>query len=70
MSALDQLRKRAGKREAKLKRKKKKDVEERELQKVKEEAFEATETIYIKPLASRLPPIFQESSEGRKRHRT
>ncbi len=34
------------------------------MQKVREEAFRATRTIYIERLASRLPPIFWESSES------
>ncbi len=65
MSALDQLRKKASKREVELKRERKeKEVEERKLQRVKEEAFRTTGAIYIEPLASRLLPIFQESSES------
>ncbi len=53
------MKKRASKREAELKRKKeKKDAYERELQRVRKEAFRATRIIYIEPLASRLPPVF------------
>jgi hypothetical protein len=42
-----------------LKRKKeKKEVEERELQRVRKEVFRATKVIYIEPFASRPPPTF------------
>jgi len=42
-----------------LKRKKeKKEVKERKLQRVKEEVFRAIGIIYIEPLASRLPLVF------------
>jgi hypothetical protein len=44
------LRKRASKREAKLKiERKEKEAEERELQRVREEAFRAIGAIYIEP---------------------
>jgi hypothetical protein len=59
MNALDQLKMRVSKREAKLKRQKEeKEGEERGLQRVKKEAFRATVVIYIEPLALRPPPVF------------
>ncbi len=67
MSALDQLREKTSQREAKLERKReKKETKEIELQRVREEVFRATRAIYIKPLASRPPLEFCESSEGSK----
>ncbi len=63
MNALDQLRERASKREAKLKRQKEeKEGEERELQKVRKEAFRATSEIYIESLASRSLLVFRKNS--------
>jgi len=63
MNALDQLKMRVSKREAKLKRQKEeKEGEERGLQRVKKEAFRATVVIYIEPLALRPPPVFWKSS--------
>jgi hypothetical protein len=35
-----------------------KEAKERELQRVKKEAFRTTRAIYIEPLASRPPPIY------------
>jgi hypothetical protein len=65
MSALNQLKNRANKREEILrKQKKEKEGEERELQRVKKEDPRTTSVIYIEPLASRPPPIFQENSES------
>jgi sortase (surface protein transpeptidase) len=67
------LRKKASKREVELKREKKdKEVKERELQRVREEAFGTIGAIYIESLASRLPLIFQEGNEsyGEERDRT
>ncbi len=65
MSALDQLRERASKREAKLRRGRgKKKTKEKELQKIKEEFFRTTKAIYITSLASKPPLEFHESSES------
>jgi hypothetical protein len=65
MSALDQLKERAIKKEVELRRKRKeKKAKERESYRVKDEAFRVTKEIYIEPLASRPPPVFQESNES------
>jgi hypothetical protein len=45
-------------------KKKKKKTKEKKLQRVREEAFRAVKAIYIEPLASRLPLVFQESNES------
>jgi hypothetical protein len=59
MSALDQLRERANKREAKLrKQREKRKGEKRKLQRIKEEAFRTTGAICIEPFASRSPLVF------------
>jgi hypothetical protein len=62
MSVLDQLREKASKREVKLRRKKaKKEIEERELQKVRKEILRAIGTIYIESFASKPPLAFHEN---------
>ncbi len=71
MNALNQLIEKASKRKAKLKRQREeKEGEERELQRVKEEAFKTIGAIYIEPLTSRSPPIFQKNNENSKDKKT
>ncbi len=70
MNALDQLKERANKREAKLRRQKEeKEGEERKLQKVRKEAFIVTSEIYIETLASRSPLVFRKNNESFKEER-
>jgi len=65
MSALNQLREKVNKREVKLRRKKeKKEIEERKLQKVRKEILRAIGTIYIEPLASKPPLAFHDNNES------
>jgi mRNA-degrading endonuclease RelE of RelBE toxin-antitoxin system len=59
MNALEQLREKASKREAKLRRQtKEKEGEEKETWKMREENFRITGAISIELLTSRVPPMF------------
>ncbi len=43
---------------------------EKKLQRIREEVFWATRSIYIEPLASKLPFAFQEGSKSSKKKKT
>ncbi len=66
MNDLDHFKKRENKKEVELRRKREKETEEKELQKVRKEVFRATGSIYIEPFASRSPLAFCENSENSK----